>query len=418
MKILGVETQSSVRKKVSVMVPKDVVQDTLSHKVVEFQKSAKVPGFRKGKVPESVIKSRFEHDLQYEAELDVIDHTIGSALEESHIKAVGSPVVEKVDYTGDGDLTYTVIVENIPEIERVDFRGIELKKLPAPPVTEEQIQEALAKIQKRLGVLMPLEEQRPLRENDLASVKLTELDRSGRPGKVNDDLLWAVNEKLGKNLYDQVTGMLVGEKKKITVDAAKNIHFLLELKGIKYIKYPPIDDELAKTSGLYSTLDELKSALKKDIEEEIDRINRLMYQDMIIAALLQRHPLELPVSLVKKELEHIATEDEDLKRAYAMGNKQDIEERLKHIETYVRIGLTTRIFYDAIKGQENVGVTDEELKSEIAHIAHHSNDTPEHVTEKLTKENSMDTVRQHLINEKILDLILKHAQVIEEKVEK
>ncbi len=418
MKILGVETQSSVRKKVSVMVPKDVVQDTLSHKVEEFQKSARVPGFRKGKVPESLIKSKFEHDIKYEAELDVIDHTIGSVLEQSKIKAVGSPVIEKVDYTGDGDLTYTVIIENIPEIERVDFKGIELKKLPVPPVTDEQVQEALVKIQKRLGVLMPLEEQRPLRENDLASVKLTELDRSGKPGKVNDDLLWAVNEKLGKHLYDQVMGMLTGEKRTITADPAKNAQFLLELKGIKYIKYPPIDDELAKTSGMYATLDELKSALKKDIEEEIDRINRLMYQDMIVAALLQRHPLELPVSLVKKELEHIATEDQDLKRAYGMNNKQEIEDRLKQIETYVRIGLTTRIFFDTVKSQENVVLSDEEVKAEIAHIAQHNNDTPEHITEKLTKDDSMDTVRQHLINEKILDLILKNAQFIEEKVEK
>ena len=88
MKILGVETQSSVKKKVSVMVPKDIVQDTISHKIAEFQKSAKVPGFRKGKVPESVIKSKFENDIKYEAELEVIDHTINSAIEETHIKAI------------------------------------------------------------------------------------------------------------------------------------------------------------------------------------------------------------------------------------------------------------------------------------------------------------------------------------------
>ncbi len=418
MKILGVETQSSVKKKVSVMIPKDVVQDTISHKIAEFQKSAKVPGFRKGKVPESVIKSKFEQDIKYEAELDVIDHTINSVIEESHIKAVGSPVIEKIDYSGDGDLTYTVIVENIPEIERVDFKGIELKKLPTPPVTEEQIQEALVKIQKRLGVLMPLEEQRPLRENDLASVKLTELDKQGRPGKVNDDLLWAVNEKLGKKFYDQIIGMLVGEKRKITVDAAKNVHFMIELKAIKYIKYPPIDDELAKTSGSYNTLDELKSALKKDIEDEIGRINRLMYQDMIVTALLQRHPIELPVSLVKKELEHIATEDEELKRAYAMNNKQEIEDRLKQIDTYIRIGLITRIFFDAIKNQESMILTDDELKAEIENIARRNNDTSEHIMEKLNKDNSMETIKQHLLNERILDLIIKNAQFMEERIEK
>ncbi len=418
MKILGVETQSSVKKKVSVMVPKDVVQDTISHKIIEFQKSAKVPGFRKGKVPESVIKSKFEQDIKYEAELDLIDHTLNTAIEESHIKAVGSPVIEKTDYTGDGDFTYTVIIENIPEIEHVDFKGLELKKLPVPQVTEEQVQEALVKIQKRLGVLMPVEEQRPLRENDLASVKLTELDKQGKPGKVNDDLLWAVNEKLGKNFYDQITGMLVGEKKKITVDAAKNVHFILELKAIKYIKYPPIDDELAKTSGTYNTLEELKSALKRDIEEEIGRINMLMYQDMIVGALLQKHPIELPVSLVKKELEHIATEDEELKRAYAMNNKQEIEDRIKQIDTYVRIGLVTRIFFDTIRNQENVVLSDEELKSEIAHIAHHNNDTPEHIMEKLNKDDSMETIKQHLVNDKILDLIIKNAQFIEERKEK
>ncbi len=418
MKILGVETQSSVKKKVSVMIPKDVVQDTISHKIIEFQKSAKVPGFRKGKVPESVIKSKFEQDIKYEAELEVIDHTINSVIEESHIKAVGSPVIEKIDYSGDGDLTYTVIVENIPEVEHVDFKGIELKKLPTPPVTEEQIQEALVKIQKRLGVLMTLEEQRPLRENDLVSVKLTELDKHGRPGKVNDDLLWAVNEKLGKKFYDQIVGMQVGEKRNITVDAAKNVHFLVELKAIKYIKYPPIDDDLAKTSDKYNTLDELKSALKKDIEDEIERINKLMYQDMIVTALLQRHPIELPVSLVKKELEHIATEDEELKSAYAMNNKQEIEDRLKQIDAYIRIGLITRIFFDAIRNQENIILTDDELKSEVEKIAHQNNDTTDHIMEKLNKDNGVETLRQHLLNEKILDLIIQNAQFIEERIEK
>ncbi|MCL4557455.1 MAG: trigger factor [Deltaproteobacteria bacterium] len=415
MKVLNVETQSSVKRKLSVLVSKDAVDDALRHKVEEFRKVAKIPGFRKGRVPDSVIKNRFERDIKHEAEIELIDHTINDAIEQAHIKAVGSPIIEKVDYSPEGDFTYTVLIENIPEVDHIDFRGIEIKRLPVPPVTDEQIHEALVKIQRRLGVLMPLEEARPLRENDLASIKLIELDKHGSVVKVHDDLLWAVDEKLGKDVYGQIAGMLVGEKRKVTANEAKDVSYKVELKAIKYIKYPPIDDDLAKTSGTYNSLEELKSALKKDIEEEIGRINRLMYQDIIIAALLKRYPIDLPVSLVKNELEHIATEDEELKKAYARNEKSLVESRLKQLETYVRIGLVTRIFFDAIRTQENIAVSEEELKSAVEDMARQNTDTAEHVMEKLTKNNDVDTVKGHLLNDKILDLIIKNAKFIEEK---
>jgi trigger factor len=418
MKILDVQTQGSTKKKVSVMVPKELVQEAVSHKISEFQKNIKLPGFRKGKIPEPVIRSRFAQDIKYEAELDLIDNTINQAIKQLNIKAVGSPIIEKRDYTSDGDFTYTVIVENIPEIEHIDFKGIELKKLQVPPVTDEQVQEALEKIQKKMGVLMPLEEQRPLRDKDIASIKLIELDKQGKPKKIDDNIIWAVDEKLGKKFYDQVIGMLVGEKRKITVNEEKNIYYIVELKGIKYIKYPPIDDELAKASGKYNTLEELKLALKKDIEHEIERINRYMYQDMIVAALMERHPIELPLSLVKAEMEHIATEDEALKTAYSMNNKEEVENRLKEIETFVRIGLTTRIFFDTIKKQENIILSDDELRKEIEKIAEQSNETYEHVMESLNKDNRIEVIKNRLLNEKVLDLIMKHAKFIEERIEK
>lgn len=418
MKILGVETQSSVKKKLSVMVPRDVVRDTLEQKTGEFQKKAKLPGFRKGKVPESIVKDRFREDIKYEAELDLIDHSINEAIEQAHIKAVGSPVIEKTDYTGDGDFTYTVLVENIPEVSGIEFKGIELKKLPVPPVTDEQVNEALAKIQKRLGVLMPVEEPRPLREKDLASIKLTELDEHGKAVKVHEDLLWAVDEKLDKDMFDHITGMLVGEKRTVPAAQGKKRSYRVELKAIKYVKYPPVDDDLAKTSGSYGSLEELKSALKKDIEEEIRRINRLMYQDMVVSALIKKYPVELPSSLVRKELEHLAAEDQELKRAYVMNDQKQIEDRIKQLDAYIRIGLVTRIFFDAIKNQEQVAVNEDEVKAEITTIARQNNDTPEHMTERLEKENKMETIQHHLLNDKILDLIIENAQFIEERTDK
>ncbi|MGC8684318.1 MAG: trigger factor [bacterium] len=417
MKILEVQTQGSTRKKVSVMVPKDIMDDTLSRKLLEFKKSVRVPGFRKGKVPESVLKSRFEQDIRYEAELDVIDDTIKKAIEELKIKAVGNPIIEKKDYTGEGDFTYTVIIENIPEIEHVDFKGIELKKLPVPEVTEEQVQEALIKIQKKMGVLMPLAEERPLRDKDIASIKLIELDKLGKPKKVNDDLIWTVDDKLGKEFYDQMIGMLVGEKRKIIINKEKNIQAIVELKSIKYIKYPPIDDELAKATGKYNTLDELKSAIKQDIKNYIEKINKYMYQDMIVAALIERHPIELPLSLVKAEMEQLATFDKELQRAYMMSNKQGIEDRLRDIETYVRIGLVARVFFDAIKKQEGLTLSDEELRQEIEKTAQENNETYEQVMERLNRNNELETFKNRLLNEKVLDLILKNAKFIEERIE-
>lgn len=417
MKILEVQKQGTSKRKVSIMVPKDTIEDTLSRKILEFKKNVRVPGFRKGRVPESVIKSKFEHDIRYEAELDVIDDTIKKAVEELHIKAIGNPVIEKKDYTSEGNFTYTVVIDSIPEIEHVDFKGIELKKLPSPDVTEEQVQESLVKIQKKLGVLMPLEEQRPLRDKDVASVRLIELDKQGKPKKVNDDLIWMVDDKLGKQFYDQVIGMLVGEKRKVTINKEKNIYAIVELKGIKYIKYPPIDDELAKASGKYNSLDELKLAIKKDIKDYIEKINRYMYQDLIVAALMQKHPIELPLSLVKVEMEQLAASDQELKQAYAMNDKQRIETRLRDIETYVRIGLISRIFFDAIQKQENLTLSDEEIKREIEKTAQENNETYDQVMERLQKNNQLETFKNHLLNEKVLDLILKNAKFIEERTD-
>jgi len=414
MKILGLESQSSVKKKLSVMIPKDVVQNAITHKMEEFQQRAKLPGFRKGRVPQSIIKNRFEKDIKYEAELDVIDKTIGDAIQQAKIKAVGSPVIEKMDYSADGDFTYTVVVENIPELDNIDFKRIEIKKLPTPSVTDEQINEALLKIQKKHGILMPVEESRPLKNKDLASVKLTEFDRNNKIIKVHDALLWTVDEKSDKNIYDQIIGMHVGEKRKIALNAEKGSSYKIELKAIKYIKYPPIDDELAKAAGNYNSLDELKSALKKDIEEEIERVNRLMYQDMIVSALLEKYSMELPGSLVKRELENIATNDKDLQEAYVLNDKEHVNGRLKQLAAYVRVGLSTRIFFDAIKTQENIVVTDDELRVAVEKMANQSKETPEHIMESLKKDDNIETVKMHLINDKILDLIIEDAQFIEE----
>ncbi|MCL4478158.1 MAG: trigger factor [Deltaproteobacteria bacterium] len=409
MKIVNVETVSDVRKRISVVIPKDMTADMIKKEFDKFSKKASIPGFRKGKIPKEIIEERFKKDIEYETGIELIEHTINDALRESNIKAVGSPEVEKMNFEPDGDFSYIVVIENIPEITNIDFKAIELKKLSEPEVTDEQMNAALSDLHKKYGVLTPIEEVRPLRDKDFASVKLIVSDEKGRVKKVYDDLQWALDERLDKTIYEQMPGMLVGEKRKVINKAKKEI-YSIELKTIKYIKYPPIDDEFAKAVGKYNSLEELREDIRKRIEYDIKTFNKVIYRNLIGEALLKKYPVNLPQSIVNEKLKEIASKDSELQKSYQTGDVKAIEERFKDLEKFVRNAFAINVLFEAIESQENIVVSEEELKTAIENVATQNNDTAENITEKLKKDNSMDSLRHQIIDDKILELVLQHAQ--------
>ena len=425
---------SETRKHLSFEVPPDVVEVEIDRVARNYTRSARVPGFRPGKVPTKVVRQRYKDQILHDVAHDLIPRLVGDALRERNLEPVGTPDIKDVVIEEGQPLTFQADFETLPPINPGEYTGLSLQKPPAV-LEVGAVDRALEQLQQRHARWQPVEG-RGAETGDTLLLDLTRTKRGrliaipGEPEPPADqpEALENVSVEIGATANppgfdDNLTGTVEGDRREFTVNypaeyevgelAGATVDYAVTVKGIRRRELLAIDDDFAKEVSDVETVDALRERIRQDLQQgaESDADHAVRH------ALLQQLASRLqsaPDVLVDEEVERRL--EEFVRRLMEQGldpmqvNIDWREFREKQRETAVGTVKSTLVL-DEIAKRESIGVADADLDVEIAKFAERAGRTPDAVRARLEKEGALPRLLAGIQREKTMTWLLEKAQI-------
>jgi trigger factor len=418
----AVENISPVKKKITIEVPQDDVAKEREKAVAKVAKKAKLPGFRPGKAPRSVVERHYGEDIQADVMNKLIADAYFQAVQEHKISPVDLPEISDVSLDKGSPLSFSATVEVRPNIELGTYDGIEVKEEPLT-VSDEELEQTINRLREMYAQLEVVEG-RPAEKGDSIIIDF-EGFRDGKSiagAKASDHMLTLGSGNLIPGFEDQLVGVNKGEAKEISVSfpadytnkdlAGKDAVFKVMVKEIKRAVMPEVNDDFAKDIGNHNTVEELRARVKEDMEARKRDELASSQREELLSKLVDAHTFDVPPGMVERELQammkqqavRLARQGMDVKSFDAEKYR---EERLPLAERRVK-GL---LILDAVADREKVTVIDEELTAELQVLSRKSGQPVETIKKYYeSQEGGMDNLRSSLIQEKTLTLLLSRAK--------
>jgi len=420
-----VEDINSVKKKLHIEIPNDVVVQELDQAYKNLKKTAKIKGYRPGKTPRSVLERLFKKDVHSDVSSKLLQDSLINTIKEKDLKVIGTPKIDPPELNAKEPYKYDVIVEVQPEIDELDFKGLKLKKT-LYRVSDEEMSLQLKMLQKNLAQQKTVEETRPIQKGDFALIDY-EGFKDGKPfaktQKTENFTLKVGNSQIFKEFDEQLIGMNPGENKEINIHfpedyfnkelANLNITFHVKLNGIREEILPEINDEFAKDLGKYETLDQLKNAISDNLKQGYEKRTEQELNEQIFTALIAKKGFEVPDTMVEYELDGIMS---DIERSFAHSNTsmEDLglsKEKLseKYRDTAIK-QVKRHLILNKFIEQEKLTLSDEEINNGFEEMSKIFNKPLEEISSfyKLNKDN-LELFKNTLLEKKSIKLIIENS---------
>ncbi len=423
-----VEDVSPVQKRLQVEIPGEQVAIEFDRATKRIGQHVKIDGFRKGKAPKSLIK-RYHGDLIQEEVLEsLIRETFPKALEETDLKLITEPRLDKAGELKEGEpFSYSALLDLWPEFELPQYKGVKIERPPIE-VTEEEVDEQLQALRRHFGAIESVEEERPVEEGDIVIVDF-EGFHEGEPveGLSEENYYLEVgsgyfNEEFEKKLIGAEKGKEVEIEVSYPEDAlnenvaGKTILYKVTVKDIKKRVMPELDDEFAQKFGpQYKTIEDLRNRLRQQIEQDKKEAQERAMRQQLIDKILSEVDFPLPESLVEKKLvqmvdnviSHLNERGMDLEST-GMSEERLKEKMREDAERQVKM----EIVLDKIAEKEDISVSNEELMDYVKVSPEMRNIDPAQVSSAIA-----EYVLPKLRAKNTIDFLLKHAEIVDEEVE-
>jgi trigger factor len=422
---------TTCKKELVIEVPLDVVQREADSVAGQFAKRARIPGFRPGHAPRSLVRQRFRDDIRSEVAQTLIPRFFETAVKDHKWEIAGQPQFEELKFEDDQPLTCKATFEVYPEIELQPYKELEVEEEPAE-VTDGDVDKAVANLQESAATFEVVTD-RPAADDDHVTVNYRGQDTS-TPASQPTEAKEAEVHLGGKHTVPAFTGNLrgakVGDVKEFPVTypaeypqktlAGKTFSYRVEIQSIKRKVVPPADDELAKSVSELASLEELRAKLRQDLVEEAKRHAEMDFKQKLAEKLLEGNQFPVPEVLVEAQL------DRKLERTVGQLMAQGIDPRQTQVdwkkvreearpeaEKEVRVALVLGRVAEA----EKIDVTEEELDDTIREMAQDRRITPAELKTRLTRDGKLDTLKSTRRNQKALDFIYRNAKIIRKNVQ-
>jgi len=428
-----VEDISSVKKTLHIEIPRDEVSRELDKAYHQLKKSAKIKGFRPGKVPRSVLERMFKKDVHADVSSRLIQNSFIDVIKQTELKVVGNPDLQPPELTTDSPYKYQATVEITPEINDIDFRGLTLQRT-LYQASDSEVDIQLKTLQKNMAKYEKISDNRPARDGDFILIDF-EGTKDGAPvpefAKVENFSMQIGKAVISDDFDHQLIGMLAGDSKELKTQfdkdhpnenlAGQEITFQVMLGEIRQEILPPIDDELAKKAGPYETLDDLKKIIMENLKQGYEKRMEQELNEQIFSELIAKTEFEVPDALVEMELQGIIEEAE---RSFAYRNisledmglsREAIAE--KYRDTALK-QVKRHLILDKIIDQETLSLTDEELEDGLKEMAENFNQPLEEIKKYYGQnQDKLEFFKHTLLEKKAIKLIIDSGIIKDVKPE-
>lgn len=422
------EDISPVKKKLLIAIDSKEVDKKLNQAYGEIRKTAKIPGFRPGKVPRKILETYFGNQVIDDVTRGLISESFPKAVDEIKTFPLGQPILEKEALKQGQDFNYSAIIEVRPEFEVKDYLGLDVAK-EMFSISEEDVQKRLEEIREANGKMASIEEERLIRDGDFVIVDYKGFE-DGRPMEdVNSSNLLV---KVGKNdFHPKFDEALIGLKKEdeteVGIDfeenfyhtklAGKSVNFKIKIVDIKELVLPELNDEFASNLGaelkdLDGLKDELKKAITSQEEKRIDGELKRRLLEKISGGI----DFELPEVLIDAEIDFSARRlNDNLERSGSSLEKAGISEAglKKEFRPASEKRVREMLILDRIAKQDQIDIDDDDFEEGYGKLAESMGQDVETVKKYYEARGQVDSLKEELLKEKTLNYLVDHANISE-----
>ena len=425
---------ATCRREIELEIPAENVQKAAEKVARDIARIARVPGFRPGKAPVTLIRRRFADDIQGEVVQSLVPECLEKALDEKKLVPVTRPEVDQVQYKEGEPLRFRAVFEVLPEFELGDYKNLHVQ-VDEIKVGDEQVDKALEELRERAATYVPAEG-RAAQDGDFALITLTGTPvGGGEPIKADNILCHLGAEETIASFTENLRGATPGETRRFRTEypqefpdkklAGKAYDYSVEVQAIKEKKLPELNDEFAKDTagppvgaaseqGGVTTLTDLRQKVRGSMEAARDQRQKAQARDKILEQLVKQHEFPVPEALVENQM------DVRLERLARSLAAQGIDPRSAGVD-WVALRRNQRdravtdvkaeLLLDRIATAENIEATEEDLEKELAAAAQSSGESATALRARLTKQGSLDRMKSKLRSDKTLEWLYRTSRI-------
>ncbi len=415
---------SVCRKSFDIEVPQDVVDHEITHIAKEYMKRARVPGFRPGKAPIAVVKTRYRDEIVSEMVQHLLPRYFSDAVKEQALDVVDAPEYDSIEYDNGKPLRFKAVFEVYPALSISNYKDIPTTSANVE-VTDTDIDAAVKKLQEDMSELTPVEEERTVRAGDFVDISFTGTAEGGEQPLFTDKATVEVGgESTLKEFTENLTGTAANEEKTFDVTyrddypekrlAGKTVSYQVKIESLKTKKTPELNDEFAQEVGEYKTLEDLRAKIRQDLEKHRQNHANEELRDKLLVWLEDNNDFEVPPSLVERQIQiRMQRLVRDLTRQGINPQRLDVDwGKIQEDQRQQAVrDVKGSLILDYVAEQEKIETSEAEVEAEIDRIAVEMNKPREKVKEVLSRDSGLSRLRGQLQNKKTLDFLQGHARV-------
>ncbi len=420
-------TEATCKRELELEIPAENVTKATEKVARDLARVARVPGFRPGKAPVTLIRRRFAEDIQGEVVQSLVPEYLEKALGEKNLTPVTRPEVDKVDFKEGEPLRFRAVFEVLPEFELGDYKNLAVN-IDAVETGDTQVEKTIEEMRERAATFVPVEG-RPAEDGDYVLIKLSGMPVGGGEPVQADNILCHIGaEETLESFTENLRGTSPGDTKKFRSQypddypdqklAGKAYDYAVEVQGIKEKKLPELNDEFAKDAagekGGFSTVAEMRDLITKDLEAAKEDQQQSQAREKILEALVKQHDFPVPEALVEHQM------DVRLERTVRTLAAQGVDPRAVNVD-WVALrkrqhdravdDVKAELLIDRIAEAEKIDVTDEEVEKQIEALAERSGESATALRARLTKQGALDRMKSKLRSDKTIDWLYRNTRI-------
>lgn len=418
---VAVEEIEGCKRRLAVEAPVDVVQKEWERAYGRVQKQARLPGFRKGHVPRSLVKLHFSSDVRREVAEHLIPDVYRKALTEAQLDPVDEPDLRDVTLEEGAPLSFVAIVEVKPEIALGEVKGVDVQHAPVA-IADGDVDQALESMREGQAEFRTVD--RPAAPGDLVIVDYTLTPDGQDPATANGYQFVVGGGTVFAEIDQAVAGMTVGDTREVGLRfpddyRAENLRGKSGTASVKLVEVkekvlPAVDDDFAKSLGDFATLAALRAEVRTQLEMRREAEDKRGLEDTVIGALLERHPFAVPEAMVMRHIAHQVEHARERMRRQGVDPDRlqwDYQKLVVELRPEAEKAVRRALLLEAIADREGLTTSDDDVESELDKIAQATQRPVPAVRRMMEKSGDLDGLRHGLRERMTLDFLVRHASI-------
>src|SRR5271155_735740 len=420
-------TEATCKRELELEIPAANVQKATEKVARDLAKVARIPGFRPGKAPVTLIRRRFAEDIQGEVLQSLVPEYLEKALDEKKLVPVSRPEVDNVEFKEGEPLKFRAVFEVLPEFELGEYKNLTVQ-IDAVDVSDAQVDKAIEELRERAATFVPIEGH-AAKDGDYVLMKLTGTPvGEGEPVQADNILCHIGAEETLESFTENLRGVSAGETKQFRSQypddypdpklAGKTYDYSVEVQGLKEKKLPEANDEFAKevagAQASVATMAELRTDIRKNLDTAKEHQQSAQARQKILETLVKSHDFPVPEALVE------AQTDVRLERTVRSLAAQGVDPRALNVDwAALRKGqreqslddVKAELLVDRIATAEKIDASDEDVEKEINALAEHSGESATALRARLTKQGALDRMKSKLRSDKTIEWLYSNTRI-------